>query len=446
MSWQEIYKDRLMSPAEAARIVQSGDCIMNPLALGQVSSEIMNAITDRASELEDILMSVSMTFRPYDLFRPELRNRFQLLSCFFSSPIMKLIAKSEWANHFPMQAADVGRKIGHRMRTFPRPLGMLMQVSPPDNHGFVNIGLDAFSTEAAMNQAKWIIAQVNPHMPRTYGRTNFHVSRFTAFVEHAEPVFPIPIPDATKVEKKMAENVMTLLHDRDCIQIGIGAVPAMISRLLEHSGLKDLGIHTEMVPAGTHRLVEKGIVTGKYKKTNTGKIITSFTLGDQELYDFVSNNPLCEFHPAGYTNLPMTIAQESNVVAINGSIEVDLTGQIVSESIGNTMISGSGGQLDFAVGSFWSEGGRAINLVPSTGSDDKISRIVPYLTPGSRVTVPRQYAGYIVTEYGIADLYGRTEPERAVELIRIAHPKFREDLERGARERGFIKKTIYCAA
>ena len=191
-----------------------------------------------------------------------------------------------------------------------------------------------------------------------------------------------------------------------------------------------------MVPAGTHRLVEKGIVTGKYKKTNPGKIITAFSLGDRELYDFLENNPMVEFRPTCYCNRPSVIEAEDNVVAINGSIEVDLTGQIVSESIGNLMRSGTGGQLDFALGSFWSKGGRAINLVPSTTTNDTVSRIVPYISQGARVTVPRNYAGYIVTEYGIADLYGRTEQEKAKALINIAHPKFREDLEKGARERG----------
>jgi len=444
MNWQEIYKSRLMSPAQAAMIVQSGDSICNPLALGQVSSNIVNAITDRAHELDNVLMQFSMTFRPYDVFRPEFRKKFELLFCFYNSPIMKAMAKSEWANFFPLQAADSGKKLGHRKRALgPLRLGGMTQVTPPDEHGFVSLGLDAFSTESQMDNAEYMIAQVNPNMPRTYGQTRFHVSRFSAFVEQAEPIIPLPAPEATDIEKKMAEHVMTLIRDRDCIQIGIGGVPAMISNLLEHSGLKDLGIHTEMVPMGAHRLVEKGVVTGKYKKVNTGKIVTSFCLGDQDLYKFVSENPMCEFHPASYTNRPMVIAQEDNIVAINGSIEVDLTGQIVSECIGNTMVSGSGGQLDFAIGAFWSNGGRAINLVPSTGNNGKTSRIVPYIAHGARVTVPRHYAGFIVTEYGIADLYGRSEPERAEALIKIAHPKFREELEKGARERGLLKKKYH---
>ncbi len=198
-----------------------------------------------------------------------------------------------------------------------------------------------------------------------------------------------------------------------------------------------------MAPAGTHKLVEKGVVTCKYKKVNPGKIVLVFTMGDKELYDFLGNNPMVEFRPTIYANHIGIICQEENMVAINGSIEVDLTGQICSESVGNLMRTGSGGQLDFVVGSFWSKGGRAINLVPSTTLNDTVSRIVPFISQGARVTVPRHYAGYVVTEWGIADLYGRTEPERAEALIKIAHPKFREELEKAGRERGLIKKKTF---
>ncbi|MCX5857852.1 MAG: 4-hydroxybutyrate CoA-transferase, partial [Deltaproteobacteria bacterium] len=353
------------------------------------------------------------------------------------------LAKTEWANFWPAQSSDISTKNAHRQRIYPRRTGIVMQVTPPDEHGFVNLGLDTFYTEHIMDQCEWIIAEVNPNMPRTYGQTNFPVTRFTAFVENPNPIIAVPTPVANEQEQQMAKHVVGLLRDRDCLQVGIGAVPAAISSLLEHSGLKDLGIHTEMAPAGTHKLVEKGIVTGKYKKINNGKIVLAFTLSEKELYDFLGNNPIVEFRPTIYANNIAIIAQEDNVVAINGSIEVDLTGQIVSESVGNLMRTGSGGQLDFVVGSFWSKGGRAINLVPATTLNDTVSRIVPYITWGSRVTVPRHYAGYIVTEYGVADLYGRTEPERAEELIKIAHPKFREELEKAGRERGLIKKKTF---
>lgn len=445
MSWKDYYKSRLMSAQEAAKIIQSGDRFWFPLCLGQPSMLLADAIADRKDELKNVEWINALVLRPYKLLKPEYRDTFYYACGFCASfnPLVQQICKSEWANFIPMQSSDASVKNFHRNRVDKRRTGIVTQVTPPDNHGYVNLGLDTFYTEGIMDQSEWVIAEVNPNMPRTYGQTNFHVSRFTAFVENPNTIPAVPTPPASEVEVKMAENVVSLLKDRDCIQIGIGAVPAMISKLLENSGLKDLGIHTEMMPAGTHKLVEKGIVTCKYKKVNPGKIVLSFTMGDQELYEWIGNNPMVEYRPTLYANYIPIIAQEDNVVAVNGSAEVDLTGQIVSESVGNVMLTGTGGQLDFAIGSFWSKGGRAINLVPSTARDGTVSRIVPYISQGARITVPRQYAGYIVTEYGIADLYGRSEPERAEELIKIAHPKFREELEKGARERGFLKKKIF---
>jgi 4-hydroxybutyrate CoA-transferase len=443
MSWQDYYKSHVMSAQDAAKILQSGDCFWFPLLMGQPSMLIPDAIADRKDELKDVEWITCLTLRPYKLFKPEYRDTFTFLSGFYSTPHMQQMAASEWANFIPYQSSDAGVKYSHRKRIYKRRTGIVTQVTPPDEHGYVNLGLDTFYTESVMDQSEWVIAEVNPNMPRTYGQTNFHVSRFTAFVENPNPIIAVPTPPATDLEVKMAENVVALLKDRDCIQVGIGAVPAMISKLLENSGLKDLGIHTEMMPAGTHKLVEKGVVTCKYKKVNPGKIVLAFTLGDKELYDWIANNPMCEFRPTSYANYIPVIAQEDNIVAINGSIEVDLTGQVVSESVGNIIRSGTGGQLDFVIGAFWSKGGRAINLVPATTMNDTVSRIVPYIAQGARVTVPRHYTGYVVTEYGAADLYGRSEPERAVELIKIAHPKFREELEKAGRERGLIKKKIF---
>lgn len=437
-----------MTPQQAAQLIQPGDGIYTPLGLGQPSMPIMDAIADRKDELSDVEYFSCLTLRPYKIFQPEYRKTFRLMTGFIGSPVLQAMARSEWANYYPGNGSDgIVRFRDHRQRHHYRRVISIQQVTPPDEHGFVNIGLDGFMTKQNFDDANMtgghIIAQVNPHMPRTYGDTNFHVSRFSAFVEHAEPMIEMPTPPATEVEIAMAKNVVSLLKDRDCIQIGIGSVPAMVSRLLLDSGLKDLGIHTEMVPAGTDALVEKGIVTGKYKKNHTGKIVTAFAFGDRTTYDFCANNPMVEFYGTQYTNSMWTIAAENSVVAINGSVEVDLLGQIVSESIGDTMISGSGGQLDFTIGAFWSKGGRAINLVPSTTSDGKTSRIVPFLKPGSRITVPRNYAGFIVTEYGVADLYGRSEPERVAELIKVAHPKFREELEKSARDRHLLPPKIF---
>ena len=447
--WKEIYKSRLMTPQQAAQLIKSGDQMYTPLGLGQPSMAIMDAIADRVDELDHVEYYNCLTMRPYKIFKPEYRKTFILESGFLGSPVLHAMAKGEFANYFPNNgSAGIVWYREHRMRRIEHNRVIsIQQVSPPDEHGFVNTGLDSFMSKQNFDDAHitngHIIAQVNPHMPRCYGETQFHVSDFSAFVEIAEPLVQLPTPQATEVEIAMAKNVVSLLRDRDCIQIGIGAVPSMVSKLLADSGLRDLGVHTEMVPAGIEALVEKGVVTGKYKKRHTGKIIAGFAMGDKETYDFCNNNPMVEFYGTYYTNSMWNIAAEDNIKAINGSVEIDLLGQIVSESIGDFMISGSGGQCDFAIGAFWSKGGRAINLVPSTTSDGSISRIVPYLKPGSRITVPRNYAGYVVTEYGIADLYGLSEPERAAELIKVAHPKFREELEKNARDRHLLYPKSY---
>ncbi|PKN68385.1 MAG: 4-hydroxybutyrate CoA-transferase [Deltaproteobacteria bacterium HGW-Deltaproteobacteria-12] len=443
MSWKELYRSRLMAAQEAAEIVQSGDCVWLPLGLGQPGLPIVDAIADRKDDLRDVECTINLALRPYKILEPAYRETFPFMSGFYSTPPLLKIAKSQWANFFVAQGADMAKRYTNRKKIFQRRTGIVVQVTPPDDHGYVNLGFDTFYTEDFLNMSDWAIAEINPNLPRTYGQTNIHVSRFQAFVENPSPVVIFPAAVPSEVEKKIAEHVVTLLHDRDCLQVGLGGVPAAISTLIKHSGLKDLGVHSEMAPIGIDCLVEQGIVTGIYKKVNTGKLIFGFSLGDQKLYDFLGGNPLVEFHPCSYVNNIGVIAQEDNVVAINGSLEVDLTGQVVSESLGNTMISGPGGQLDFVIGAFWSKGGRAINLLPSTTSDAAISRIVPYLAHGARVTVPRHYSRYIVTEYGIADLMGLTEPERAKALIAIAHPKFREDLEKGARERGLLRQKTF---
>ncbi len=443
MSWQEIYKSRMMSAQDAAKIIKSGDRFWTPLCLGQPAMLILDLIADRVDELQDVEYLNALTLRPYKIFKPEYRKTFNTVFGFYSSPHLQQIAKSEWANFIPAQSSDVSLKNAARNRIYPRRTGIITQVTPPDSHGYVSLGLDTFYTGRIMDQSEYIIGEVNDQMPRTYGDTNFHVSRFTAFYENSSPMPAVPTPPASDVEIQMAKNVVGLLKDRDCFQVGIGAIPAMISKLLQDSNLKDLGIHTEMAPAGTNILVEKGIVTCKYKKVNPGKVLLAFTMGDKDLYEWLANNPMCEWRSTLYANNISIISQEENLVAINGSLEVDLTGQICSESHGNIMRTGTGGQLDFVIGAFWSPGGRAINLVPSTALDDSVSRIVPYLTPGARVTVPRHYAQYIVTEYGVADLTGRTEPERAEALIQVAHPKFREELEKGARERGLLRKKTF---
>jgi 4-hydroxybutyrate CoA-transferase len=434
LSWREKYESKLCSYEEAARLVQSGDRFYTPTGLGEPSMAMMDAIADRNDDLEDIQHVSMLVFHPYKIFRPEYRKTFRLISGFYSQLTLNQHTEGS-STYIPAQSSNVGYIAKKRQEVDPRRQGVITQVSPPDDHGYVSLGLDLFCTRDLIDQADWLIGEVNPKMPRTYGDTHYPVSRFDHFVETDEPLFSPPLPEPSEVHIKIAENVVGLLRDRDCIQVGIGAVPGQISKLIADSNLKDLGIHTEMAPIGTRQLVENGIVTGKYKQTHPGQIVLSFAFGDQELYDFLGNNPMVEFYSASYCNSIPLLSTEKNLVAINGSIEIDLVGTICSESFGDAMRSGTGGQLDFVIGAYLSEGGRAINILPSTAKGESISRIVPYLTEGARVTVPRHYAQYVVTEWGIADLAPLDEKERALALIEIAHPKFKDELMKAAKKR-----------
>jgi 4-hydroxybutyrate CoA-transferase len=395
---------------------------------------MVDAIADRKDELENVQYISALVFHPYKIFTPEYRKPFYLICGFYDILTMGQHAEGV-SRYVPIQSSNVGHVSQKRQEIDPRRLGIITQVSPPDEHGYISLGLDMFYTPDIIEQADWVIGEVNPKMPETYGDTYYHIRRFDKFVEIDEPLFAPPLPAPSEVHKKIAENVVSLLKDRDCLQIGIGAVPGEISKLIADSGLKDLGIHSEMAPMGTRQLVENGVVTCKYKQTHPNKLVMAFTIGDQDLYDFLGNNPMVEFYSASYCNSIPLLAREKNLVAINGSIEVDLVGTINSESIGDAMFSGTGGQLDFVIGAYWSEGGRAINILPSTAKGGTISRIVPYLTEGARVTVPRHYTQYVITEWGIANLAPLDERERALALIDIAHPKFRDELLQAAKKR-----------
>jgi 4-hydroxybutyrate CoA-transferase len=398
---------------------------------------MLDAVADRKDELEDVQFMSALSFHPYKIFTPEYRKPFRLMCGFYSQLTMSQHTEGV-STYIPVQSSSVGYMAEKRQEIDPRRQGMITQVSPPDDHGYVSLGLDLFYTPDIIDQAgqgDWLIGEVNPQMLRTYGDSHYHISRFDKFVETDEPMFAPPLPAPSEIDKKIAENVVSLLKDRDCLQVGIGAVPGQISKLIAESDLKDLGIHTEMAPMGTRQLVEQGTVTCKYKQTHPNKIVMAFAFGDQELYDFLGNNPMVEFYSASYCNSIPLLAKEKNLVAINGAVEIDLVGTICSESYGDNMRSGTGGQLDFVIGAYWAEGGRAINTLPSTAKGGTVSRIVPYLTEGARVTVPRHYAQYVITEWGIANLTPLDEVERALALIEIAHPKFRDELLEAARKR-----------
>ena len=312
----------------------------------------------------------------------------------------------------------------------------LIHCTPPDEHGFCSLGVGVDMTLSAVRCSRYVIAQVNPQMPRTLGDAFVHVNKITHAVEVNEPIVEVPqVTEFTDVHRKIGKYVADVIEDGSCLQMGIGAIPDAVLNYLKEK--KDLGIHTEMFADGVKELFESGVINCEKKNIHTGKIVASFLMGTKSLYDFVDNNPFVEMHPTEYVNDPFIIAQNNKMVSINSAIAIDITGQICSDSIGKQIYSGFGGQVDFVRGASRSEGGKAIIGFPSTAKDK--SRIVPHLEPGAGVVTSRADAHYVATEYGIVDLFGKNLRQRAEALISIAHPKFREMLECEARERNLME-------
>jgi acyl-CoA hydrolase len=312
----------------------------------------------------------------------------------------------------------------------------IIHTSPPDEHGFVSLGVEVLCTKAAVENAKKVIAQINDQMPRALGDAFIHVSRIDKIVEVSEPLPVLERKGYTEVEKKIGVHIAELIEDGSTLQLGIGGIPDAVLHALRDK--RDLGIHTEMISDGVKEGIELGFITGIKKTLHAGKVIATFILGSEELYKFVHDNPIFELHPADYTNDPFIIAQNEKMVSINSALEVDLTGQVCSDSIGPYIYSGFGGQVDFIRGAAKSKGGKPIIALPSTAKGGTVSRIVPFLKQGAGVVTTRADVHYVVTEYGVAYLHGKNLRERAKALIEIAHPKFREELERAAYERKLI--------
>lgn len=432
LSWENDYQKRLITLEEAAKKVKSGDTIGIALGVGACSTDFYHAILERNQELRDVKIIDTVQVRPSKLYDPDymakIDGRINYMPSFGLGTTRKISAANV-SDYYPAIASDLREKMANRSDIF------ITMVTPPNKHGYVNLGLNNFYTMEAIREGKGMgklrlaIAEVNDKMPIVFGDNWMHISEFDWFVENSTPIpsFGRGIPSET--ERKIAENVLELINDGDTIQMGIGGIPEAVISGME--GKKDLGIFTEMFPIGLANLIDKGIVTNARKPIHKGKTIATFCMGDQSMYDFIRENPACELYPASYTNNPAVIAQHPNMVAMNMAIMVDLSGQIASEGIGHRMISGPGGQLDFMMGAYWSKGGKGITLVTSARElpdGSLLSSIVPELPGGTPVTVPRTYAQYVVTEYGIANLKYKSRRERAEELISIAHPDLRGEL------------------
>ncbi len=382
----------------------------------------------RSSELRNVEVVQLHTEGPAPYADPAVSDSFRVNALFTSGNVRQAIADGR-ADYTPIFLSEVPALV--RSGAFPIDVA-LIQVSPPDRHGYCSLGVSVEATKAAVLAAKHVVAQVNREMPRTHGDGLIHVDNLHAMVEHDQPIPEINVPPPSDLEMQIGLNCANLVENGATIQMGIGAIPnAVLAALHDH---KDLGVHTEMFSDGVVDLVQKGVINGKHKRVHPGKIVAGFVLGTRKLYDFVDDNPLVAMLDIGYVNDTSVIRRNPKVTAINSAIEVDLTGQVCADSIGCRIYSGVGGQMDFIRGASLSAGGKPIIALPSVTSKGE-SRIVSLLKPGAGVVTTRAHVHWVVTEYGAANLHGKSLRERAKALIEIAHPDHRESLERASFER-----------
>jgi len=430
-NWKDRYESKITTPQAAVSKVRSGQRVF----IGSGAAEpqlLVQALAQRGHELADTQIAHILTLGNAPYADPKLEDGFRHNALFIGPNVREAVAEGR-ADYTPVFLSEIPRLF--RRGKLPIDVA-LIQVSPPDKHGYCSYGVSVDVTKAAAESARHVVAEVNSNMPRALGDCFIHVDQIHAIVLSDEPLLEAPQGQIDDVAMRIGHQIADIIDDGSTLQLGIGTIPDAVLTCL--SDKKDLGIHTEMFSDGVIDLVEKGVINGSKKNIHTGKIVASFIMGSRRLFDFIDNNPMCEFHPTEYTNDPFRIAQHDRMVAINSALQVDLTGQVCADSLGTYFYSGIGGQVDFIRGASRSNEGKPIIALPSTAKNGKLSRIVPILTPGAGVVTSRGDVHYVITEYGVADLHGKTIRERALALIHIAHPKFREELTKVARERNLI--------
>jgi len=421
-------KLQYVSPEEALRVVQSGHRVFIHGSACTPTFMLEN-LAKEAHRLEDVeLVSISV-YGDFQLNKPELSKSFKINSLFVSASLRGSIREG-YGDYVPVFLSDIPELFKRKIL----PLDVaIIQVSEPDAHGYCSLGVSVDVARSAVNTATYVIAQVNPKVPRTHGDGLIPIERFHSMVYHEAPLYEVHFGEkVTDMERTIGQHIAGLIEDRSTLQTGIGAIPDAVLQSLH--GHQDLGVHTEMFSDGLIDLFDKDIINNKYKTINPNRTVTGFALGTQKLYDYVDDNPAFAFMDIDYVNDTSVIRQNPKMVAINSAIEVDITGQVCADSIGTYQFSGVGGQMDFMRGAALSEGGKPIIALPSR-TDKGIPRIVPLLKPGAGVVTTRAHVHYVVTEYGVAYLFGKNLRQRAKALIAIAHPDDREMLERACVER-----------
>lgn len=421
MDWKNYYNSRLVSAFDAIKNIHDGDKVVTSFGCGEPRA-IVRAMYENYEQFHNVQIISMLLLGDTPWVDEKVKGHFTFNSFFASNSSREAIAKgiAEYTTCYFHEIPAV-------LRDIVKPRVTIMSVCPPDENGFVSLGTNVDYIESTLDYCEVKIAQVNKNVPRTHGEALKHVSEFDWFVHSDEPLPEVPTVPITDVERKIGQNCASLINDGDCIQLGIGGIPNAICSQLKDK--KNLGLHSEMVGDGVVDLIKCGVINNSKKNNHhRGKSLLGFVFGTKKLFDFMNNNPDIEMHPIDYINYPPVIAENDNLVSVNSCIQIDLQGQVVADTIGIKQFSGVGGQVDFVRGATMSKGGKSIIAMPSTARNNTVSRIVPTIDENSAVTTTRNDVNYIVTEYGVAQLKGKTMKERARELIKIAHPDFRDEL------------------
>jgi len=428
--WKSRYADKVVDAESALTNLSNGRRVFIGSGAAQPQSLVRSLVSNSSAQDIEIIHIMTLGTAPYSA--PEHNPRFRHNAFFIGHNVRDAVARGE-ADYSPIFLSEVSRLFREKRIIIDV---ALIQVSEPDEHGYCSYGVSTDIVKAAAESARLVIAEVNSNAPRALGDSFIHVDKISRLVPSDEPLLEAPQGTPDELSKAIARNITNLIPNGATLQLGIGTIPdAVLHFLTDH---KDLGIHTEMFSDGMIPLVEKGVVNNSKKTLHPGKIVASFVLGSKKLYEFIDNNPMIEFRPSEYTNDPFIIAQNNRMISINSAIEVDLTGQVVADSIGERFYSGFGGQVDFVRGARRAKEGKAIIALPSTAAGGTVSRIVPHLKQGAGVVTSRAAVQWVVTEFGAAYLYGKTVRERTLALIQIAHPKFRPWLMAEAKARHLI--------
>ena len=427
MSFQTQYKEKLMSAADAVGIVHNGNTVVVPTGVGEPPA-LMTALSEQRRNFRDVKVSQILPVRKYDYFDSETAEHVRPVAYFLSGHTRNCV-DGGWGDYIPNYFSEM--PMLYENNDMPSDVVFAL-VSPMDNHGYFSVSLGTDYTMAAIKKARAVVFEVNPNVPFAYGNCHVHISDVTAIVEDETPVATVGLPAIGPVQEAIGAHVAEMIPDGATLQIGYGGIPDAV--VMQLTNKHNLGVHTEMVGDGIMTLVEAGVIDNSRKNVNRGKMLATFALGSKKLYDFINRNPSIEMHPVDTTNDPFLAGQNDNLHCINATMQIDFLGQCGSETLGPKPYSGTGGQADFVRAANRSNGGKAFIVLPSTAKDDTISRIVPTLTPGTHVTTSKNDINYVVTEYGVAQLRGKTAKQRCEALIAIAHPNFRAELREQAKK------------